>query len=270
MLLRIGPSVAPATSIASSHRVPPTKSPRRCPPREARACAGRRTGHAGTSRAQAAQHRLGRRGQVGAPGPQQRELDRGVEPRGVRLDLGGDLGGGGLETSTISSTDGVGVEPAQRAPGGEPAHRGGEVATADAEGVARRRRRRGRAGTSSCWQPVPDAATMPDRSGRTSRWRSRGRRPPTTAVPQSGPITSSAALGGGPLERDLLLDGHVVAEDHHVASGVERRPSPRRARWRRGPRPAPRRRGRRAGRSRSCAAVRRRRRSRGHGWSAPS
>ena len=46
-------------------------------------------------------------------------------------------------------------------------------------------------------------------------------RPPTTAVPQSGPITSRSRSLGGPLEHELLLERHVVAEDHHVVAGVE-------------------------------------------------
>ena len=72
---------------------------------------------------------------------------------------------------------------------------------------------------SSCWQPVPDAATMPTGPGCTTLAKP-SPMPPTTAVPQSGPITSSPR-SAAPLERDLLLDRHVVAEDHHVAAGVE-------------------------------------------------
>ncbi len=71
-----------------------------------------------------------------------------------------------------------------------------------------------------CWAPVPEAATMPTGPGRTTLAKPRPT-PPTTAVPQSGPITSSAGPAGVLLERDLLLDRHVVAEDHHVQPGVE-------------------------------------------------
>ena len=43
---------------------------------------------------------------------------------------------------------------------------------------------------STCWQPVPDAATRPTGPGWTTLAKP-SPRPPTTAVPQSGPITSS-------------------------------------------------------------------------------
>ena len=80
-----------------------------------------------------------------------------------------------------------------------------------------------------------------------------------------------AALGGGLLERDLLLDRHVVAEDHHVVARRRGRPSPRRARSRRAPRPA---RARRAGAAqgarRWCAAAPpRSARVRRGGWRRP-
>ena len=43
---------------------------------------------------------------------------------------------------------------------------------------------------SSCWQPVPDAATMPIRPGRTALAKP-SPTPSMTAVPQSGPMTSA-------------------------------------------------------------------------------
>ncbi len=73
---------------------------------------------------------------------------------------------------------------------------------------------------STCWHPVPDAATMPTGPGETTLAKPRPR-PPTTAVPQSGPITNRRALGRESLERDLLVDGDVVAEHHHVVAGLQ-------------------------------------------------
>ena len=73
---------------------------------------------------------------------------------------------------------------------------------------------------SSCWQPVPEAATMPTGPGEAAL-----AKPSPSAADDGGaavgPHHQQAALGGGPLEGDLLLDRHVVAEDHHVAAGVE-------------------------------------------------
>ena len=39
------------------------------------------------------------------------------------------------------------------------------------------------------------------------------------AVPQSGPHAEEAAAGGFRLERDFLVEGDVVAEDHDVGAG---------------------------------------------------
>ena len=140
--------------------------------------------------AEAPQHRLGRGGEVGAPGPEQRELDRGAERGGVRLDL---------------------ARPPRVPAAWRPARsarrtRRRRAGAAPRGWRARRPRRRGRGrrrpraevtptpawsrSASSCWQPVPDAATMPTGPGCTTLAKP-SPSPPTTAVPQSGPITSS-------------------------------------------------------------------------------
>ena len=65
----------------------------------------------------------------------------------------------------------------------------------------------------TCCAPVPEAATRPTGPGRTTLAKP-SPTPPTTAVPQSGPITSSPRSAAACLSRDLLLDRHVVGEDH--------------------------------------------------------
>ena len=221
MLLRIGPSAAAATSIASSHSVPPTKSPRRKPAAGGALVLGEVRRPLGDVGAQATQDRLGGGGEVGPPRAQEGELDRGAQRGGVGLDARPrPRRPGGLETSTISSTEASASSRLEGGAGGEPADGGRQVATADAQGVGSPRRRPRSSRQSSCWQPVPDAATRPTGPGDVALAKPRPS-PPTTAVPQSGPHDEHAPLAGGPLEGDLLLDGHVVAEDHHVATGVD-------------------------------------------------
>ena len=127
---------------------------------------------------------------------------------------------GGLETSTISSTAGSASSRRDRLAGRQPADLGAEVAAADAQrrgdpdaGVVEQREQLLAAGAGR----GDDA----DRPGRDDV----GEAQPD-AVEDGGPAVGShdeqAALGGVPLERELLLDRHVVAEDHHVAAGLER------------------------------------------------
>ncbi len=257
-------------------------SPRRTACRRRRARAGDRrrtpggaepaTGHAGTvARPGGRSTRLGRRGQVGPRRPRAARARPGCRarrrtPRSRRRPRRP-----AAWRRARSARPRVRVEPAQ-SPRGWRARRtvGRQVAAADAQGAARRRRRRGRAGASSCWQPVPDAATMPTGPGETALAKPRPE-PADDGGAAVGAHHEQPALGGGPLERDLLLDRHVVAEDHHVAAGVEGvHRLDQRAR-RRARRPAP---GRRRCRRRALAVVRGgrdlgRRRRRGR-WSAPS
>ena len=58
----------------------------------------------------------------------------------------------------------------------------------------------------SCWAPVPEAATMPT-GPRLTALANPSPTPPTTAVPQSGPMTSRPSSVGPPLERHLVLTG---------------------------------------------------------------
>ena len=78
--------------------------------------------------------------------------------------------------------------------------------------------------------------------------------PAMSAVPQSGPISSRPLLARQPLERELVLDRHVVGEHQHVQAALRAPCAPRRRRIRPAPRPArgSRRAARRA-RRRGCA-----------------
>ena len=76
-----------------------------------------------------------------------------------------------------------------------------------------------------CCAPVPDAATTPTpgpgRSGRRT-FENPSPTPPTIAVPQSGPITSTPAPRGRVLESDLLRERDVVGEQENVPAGGDR------------------------------------------------
>ena len=168
----------------------------------------------------------GRRGggQVGLAGAEQARARTGVDSeRGVRPDGVGHLGGGRLGDHDDQRRS-PGRRRAGRARAGWSGRRRRRTGRGRRRrGSARPRRRRRRGAPSGCWAPVPDAATMPTGPGRTTLAKP-SPTPPTTAVPQSGPMTSSPRSGGAPLERDLLLDRHVVAE-HHRRPGRRRAPS---------------------------------------------
>ena len=76
----------------------------------------------------------------------------------------------------------------------------------------------------SCCAPVPEAATTPTRGPASARRRTLAKprpTPPMIAVPQSGPITRTPAARGRVLQGELVLERHVVGEDHHVPAGVD-------------------------------------------------
>jgi hypothetical protein len=97
-------------------------------------------------------------------------------------------GAGGFETSTTSSTDGSrssrssAVRVARPPTSAERSRPPTPYAVVTPTPAWSRR-------ASSCWQPVPDAATMPTGPGATTLAKP-SPSPSTTAVPQSGPITS--------------------------------------------------------------------------------
>ena len=154
---------------------------------------------------------------AGAPAARARPANR-ARPR-TSLISASTSGAGGLETSTTSST-----------PASASSRRSASRVASPPTSADRSRPPTPSAwvtptptwssSASTCWQPVPEAATRPTGPGWTTLAKPRPR-PPTTAVPQSGPVTSSLLLSGGPLERDLLLDRHVVAEDHHVVARLD-------------------------------------------------
>ena len=213
------PSSPVAMIIASLARVPPTNSPRRQrPPDGAAADADHRPRR--HLAAQPAQHRLGRLGEVGLAGAEQRELDRGAERRRRSPRS---------RPRPRARAAWRPRRPARRrrrrraaaAPPGWPARRPRRTGRGRRRRArASRRRRRGRAA------PAPAGSRCrrrrrcrPARAGR--RWRSPSPRPPTTAVPQSGPITSSPRSAAARLSATSCSTRHVVAEDHHVVAGVD-------------------------------------------------
>ena len=174
-------------------------------------------GHGGTSWP-SRQHRLGGGGEVGPPGPEQREMT-GVASRSVYAVIdAATSSAGGLETSTITRRRGR-RRAVERSRVERPPTVGGQVAPADAE-------RRGDADAGVVEQGehlLGSRCPRPRRCRRVRarrRWRSpaRPRRRPRCRSPAPSPAARAPRRA---LEGDLLLDRHVVAEDHHVAAGLE-------------------------------------------------
>ena len=115
----------------------------------------------------------------------------------------------------------VGVQRGQRVEGGQPADGLGQVAPADTEHVARRRRRPCRAGRRPAGRRCRDAATRPtgprpDDVGEAEGDAGDDRRPAVGAHDQH------AGVVRGALERHLVLDRDAVGEDQHAAAGGDR------------------------------------------------
>ena len=201
----------------------------------------------GTAAAQRSQQR-GPRPAVrsGRPGTQRRPVDRRAQARGIRLEVGEHLGGRGLGDDDDRPRS-PGRRRARRAPAGWTGRR--PRADRSRPPTPRQWLMPTPAASSSaitCCAPVPLAATSPTGPGATTLAKPRPT-PPTTAVPQSGPMTSRSSAAAAVLEQHLVLDGDVVGEDHHRAPAARRR-RPRRwraGRARRRARAWPRRRGRR-------------------------
>ena len=116
---------------------------------------------------------------------------------------------------------------------------------------------------TSC-SPVPEADTMPMSPRGTTLAKASGV-PAMSAVPQSGPIIRSPRSPREALQRDLVLERHVVGEEQHVQAALERAARLVRRRTRRAPRSAP-------GSPAAAAPVRRRARARAAGtrcWRRP-
>ena len=253
-----------ATIRASLAMVPPTNSPRskRRPPSRSIELVGSASPRDRPGRAP--------RGRAGAGPPRRRRSGRAGRGRAARTRPGWPATRRTPRISAATSSarrlgdhhdqldGGVVVEPAQRLAGREPAHLGGQVATADAERGRRRRPRRGRAARAAAGSRCRTRRRC--RPGRARwRWRSPRPSPPTTAVPQSGPITSrprSAAVrlratswSSGTLSLKTITSRPAsrasIASTSALAPGTDTSTS----------RVA----GRRAARSRWCAAARPRR-----------
>ena len=215
---RVDHRVRPAGGVGVVAEVDERVAPRRAPERSAgrrRSRASLGQGAADEQPAQVARRRTalggraprpatgtGRRGRAGAapprspavrsgwPATEQRQLDRGGRGRRRTSRSRRPPRRPGAWRPARSARR-RGPRPGGAAPRGWPARR--------PRRTGRGRRRRARSATptpawsssaSTCWQPVPDAATIPTGPGDTTLAKP-SPRPPTTAVPQSGPITSS-------------------------------------------------------------------------------
>ena len=159
------PAAATSTS-ASASSVPPTNRPCRRVPVPGRVVPW--TGQLGDVATEPAQQVLGRLREVGPAGPQQRGQHRRAQPLGVRRERGGDLVGRWLGDQQ-RELDGRGRRRAGR--------RAVRVASPPISADRSRPPTPYAAATptpawsssaSTCWAPVPDAATMPTGPGATT------------------------------------------------------------------------------------------------------
>jgi hypothetical protein len=165
-------------------------------------------------------HGLRGRGEVGLPGAEQPEQHRRRQGRSVRADGVGDGSCRRLGHHHDQLGGGVGVEQVEGAQRGQSAHGLGQVTPADAEtvrdadpGAVEQRHQvlRARAG----------GGDDPDRTG-TDHVGEAEPDPADDGGAAVGPHHQDTGLGGTLLEQHLLLQGHVVAEDHGEQAGVDR------------------------------------------------
>ena len=175
---------------ASVPLVPPTKSPcSRLPGPPRWETPGTRTGQVGTSRPRRRSTVSVAAVRSGRPGPSSAS-STGVPSEATYASISAATSGaGGLDTRTMSSTDSSTssrrrasrvARPPTSAERSRPPTPRAEVTPTPAKSRSE----------SSCWQPVPEAATIPTGPGWTTLAKPRPS-PPTTAVPQSGPMTSN-------------------------------------------------------------------------------
>ena len=223
MLLRMPPSVASATVIASSARVPPQNRPRRAGPAASAGSSGVATvaGQVGTEWPSAARNGLDRLGEVGAA----RAEHRPVHPQA-------ELGGVGLDVGEHGVVRGLGHQ--EHGLGGRVVGEGRRAWRVERPPTAALRSRpptprqwlRPTPAASSrhitCCAPVPEAATTPTDPGRTTLAKPRAT-PPTWAVPQSGPMTSTSAAAAASLSRtssstETLSENSITLSPDAMAS----------------------------------------------------
>ena len=191
-------------TIASSHRVPPANSPRSEPPVERAGSASHDQGSRQVSPS-ASTARRATAVRSSCPSPS-RASSTGVPSDSAYVVISAaTAGSGGLDTSTMSPVDGSAASSASAARVDRPPT------------LAERSRpptpRQWLTPTPllssmhiSCWAPVPLAATMPTGPGRTAL-ANPSPTPPTTAVPQSGPITSRPRRAASSLSRTSASTG---------------------------------------------------------------
>ena len=203
----MSPSSAAAISIASSQSVPPANRPRSAPPGVGAGWPSQDHGSAQLPpTASTACRATSVRSLVWpSPGPS-RASSTGV-PSDPAYDVisAATAGSGGLDTSTISSVAGSSSSRASAARVERP-----RTAADRSRPPTPRQWLTPTSRVSSmhmtCWAPVPLAATSPTGPGRTALAKP-SPTPPTTAVPQSGPITSRPRAAASSLSRTSASTG---------------------------------------------------------------
>ena len=206
---------------ASLAIVPPTNRPRRNRPPDG-AAAEPTTGHAGTSRPSRRSTASVASVRSGWPAPSSASSTGVPSDRRRTSWISAATSGGGRLGDQDDELDARRRRPAAAAPPGWPARRP-------------RRTGRGRRRPSAC--VTPDAGMVEQRQHLLAAGARGGDQPDRAGLDDVGEAEPEAAdhrgaavrahhqqplLGGRPLERDLLLDRHVVAEDHHVVAGLDR------------------------------------------------
>ena len=210
MLDRMSPSTSPATSIASSARVPPQKSPRSDALHSSALAAGRSPADhvaatAGTAWPVAASTDSTAAVRSGRPAPSVAQWTGLPSPAAYASRSASTSGAGGLETTTIELVSGS----AARAASACLVERAATAEDRSRPPTPRQWLMPTPAASSrhmTCWAPVPEAATRPTEPGRTTLAKPSAT-PPTTAVPQSGPMTSTSAAAAASLRRTSSSTG---------------------------------------------------------------
>ena len=204
MLERMPPSRSAAISIASSARVPPQKSPRRPGP-VAAAWSTTQDGHCGTPCPSASSADSTAAVRSGRPAPSVAQWTGTSSPAAYAWRSASTSSAGGLDTTMTEVVASSAASAARACFVERP-----ETAAERSRPPTPRQWLTPTPAASSrhitCWAPVPDAATMPTWPWRTALAKPRAT-PPTTAVPQSGPMTRTSAAAAASLSRTSSSTG---------------------------------------------------------------
>ena len=197
MLDRIGPRAAPATSIASSASVPPQNRPRSAPGTGPSGDVPGQLGHCGAGAPSADSAASVAAVRSGRPCPSVAQWTGLPSVAAYACTSASTSGAGGLDTTTIEVVAGS----AARAASACRVERPRTAADRSRPPTPRQWLTPTPAASSrhmTCWAPVPEAATIPTEPARAALAKPSAT-PPTTAVPQSGPISSTSAAAAASL-----------------------------------------------------------------------